>query len=420
MFKKRNPDKKINKLKSKKEIHYENTRDELYEIKQNSRKSRFFRKIYNLLNLKSLFVNKIFVFVIHLVLVMSVTHKKHRDKDKIILLEKYIHKKLKNPNNSFMPSVLAFSMFITLIPIATFIGIIFIELSTGGKNSHFIAAIQNFLNSLFGQAIGTQIFQDLSNSSKTKNWVGIVSLAIISLWISISSSRKIVMVAGVVYNDKYKIPLKSTYIKSSILIFLLNFFIIFSMLLSSFLNSVIATAGKPWIWTMLKIPFMVFIIYVLLIIMFFVTPQESVTWRSVHPGALVASVLLNALINILIFFNQYILKYTSYYGAVASIMSIAFVFLFLSFIIYYGFVINSAIYKVYTNPSVLRISDKKFNKILKSKNERNFLRYQSRLNIIHSKNKKNKNNFSEIPDKEIKVSWLNKMIHKINNNKKNK
>ncbi len=422
MLKNRNPNKKIDKLKSLKNSYYENKKDQ--DLKNKIKKAdekRFFNKLYNILNLKAFFINKVFIWIIHIVLIMSVTHKKNRDKEKIKLLEKYIYKKVNNPTNAFMPSVLAFSMFITLIPIATFIGILFIELSTGGKDSNFIAAIQNFLNSLFGQSIGTKIFQDLSNSNKTKNWIGIVSLALVSLWISISSSRKIIMVAGVVYNDKYKIPLKSAYIKSSILIFLLNFFIVFSMLLSSFINSIISTTGQPWIWTILKVPFMIFVIYILLIIMFFVTPQEPVTWRSVHPGAFIASLLLNVLITILITFNQYILKYTSYYGAVASIMSIAFVFLFLSFIIYYGFVINSAIYKVYTNPTVLRISDKKFNKILKSKNERNFLRYESRLKVIHGKEKKKqKNNFSKIPEEEIKISRWHKLLQKLNSFKKNK
>ncbi len=430
----KNVDDKIDKLKSLKEMHNINKTAQEKADKnknKNNKPKTFGEKMMGILNIKRIVVNIIFVWIIHLVLIMSVTHKKERNKNKVKLLENYIYEKLRKPANSFLPSVLAFSMFITLIPIATFLGIVFLELTAEGKNSNFIATIQNFINEIFGQSIGSQIFKDLTNTKNTQNWIAVGSLAIISLYISISSARKIIMVAGVVYNEEYKIPLRNTYLKSSILIFLLNFFLILALMLSSFLSTIVGQTNVIWLWDVLKIPFTIFIIYILLVVVFVATPQERVSWRSVHPGSLVASFLLYILIAILTTFNKLIFKYTSYYGAVASMMSVAIVFLFLSTILYYGFVINSAIYKVYSNPIILKISEKKFNKILKSKNKRNLLRFQSRKDVVQVKTNDHKhtkpNYFSKIPDKEIEPSRTSKLINKLkalknfkNRNKKNK
>ncbi len=397
------------------------------ENKKNKKFLRFLKSIPTKLNIAKKWI---LVSLIHLVLILSITHKKERDKNKIDMLQRYILKKISRPVNSFMPSVLAFSMFITLIPTITVMAIIIIMVSRSSStnsfdpnNSSFLLGMTHFLNKLFGSGIGEKIISNLTNGAKEVNLFSTFSLLIVSLWIAISSVKNVIKVASAVYNEKYRIPFWKTYLKSFLLILVLDFFMIFAMMFLTFFSQSTHISEYPLVWSLLKVPLAIGVVYILLIIIFIIAPEESVTWKSVHPGSFVSSIILGITFAIITSFNQFTQQYSKLYGTIASTMSVAAILLILSYIIYYGFIINSAVFKIYDNPMILRISQKKFDKIIKSKKKLGVLKFRNRKNFIRV-DKPDKVDKNAISDMEIKAGPVKRTAHKISSlfkrHKKNK
>ncbi len=249
--------------------------------------------------------------------------------------------------NKWITTSLAFYLLIAFIPtVALFLVIVFLS----AEVRSFVIGILTQLFSLINDAsIVTTIEEIFNNFLGNFRGGGEIVLAAFagisvvlgSVHIAAKGMNKIIQMANTLYGIRKG---GSSFVKSYFLyvIFLLT---AVAMLFTLFGISFVFTENADYIPVAIFSQFIVVIVflYVLFTLLHLFTPSIKLTWRKVHGGAFVSSILVSLVFTVFIGLYSLLFAYTHIYGSIALIMSLSILLLWISRSIFIGFCINAVI-----------------------------------------------------------------------------
>ena len=182
-------------------------------------------------------------------------------------------------------------------------------------------------------------------------WILIIS----ALLLVSKGSRSIMRVASTIYGTKDKVDLKSTlksYVLSIILILLFAFLIIIPVLglrILMFLSNIKAlsfiTGNLIKIFSILRWPISLIIIYVNLKIIYIYSPNKKIPHNSVNKGTLFTSILWMLSTALYSFYITHLTKYNIFYGGASNLIILMLWVYLICYIFVLGMSINASYLK---------------------------------------------------------------------------
>lgn len=252
-----------------------------------------------------------------------------------------IFKLMRKPVVSVLSGNLAFFFLLSAIPIILLIGI------AANTFSFSIESFISFLQQSLPASTSELIIPLFSGRALDIN---IIFLLICALYLISCGTNSIIMVASNVYDIKtnaYKNYIKSFLI--TILLFFLFIFLIivlivgskFLLILSELPNLNIISDNSVKIFNFLKWPVSIIVIYFTLKIIYVLTPNKSISFKSVTKGSLFTTVFWVIFTAIYSLYSMNISPYTTYFGSAASIVVLMIWIYFMAYIFVIGMIINA-------------------------------------------------------------------------------
>lgn len=252
-----------------------------------------------------------------------------------------IFKLMRKPVVSVLSGHLAFFFLLSAIPIILIIGI------AANTFSFSIESFINFLRVSLPASTSELIIPLFSGKALDIN---IVFLLISALYLISCGTNSIIMVAANIYNVKtnlYKNFIKSFII--TILLLLLFIFLVivlivgskFLLILSELPNMSLISANSVKIFNFIKWPISIVVIYFTLKIIYVLTPNKSISIKSVTKGSLFTTILWVIFTAIYSIYSMNISPYTTYFGSASSIVILMVWIYAMSYIFVLGMIINA-------------------------------------------------------------------------------
>lgn len=252
-----------------------------------------------------------------------------------------IFRLMRKPVVSVLSGHLAFFFLLSAIPIILLIGI------AANTFSFSIASFIDFLKSSLPASTSELIIPLFSGKALNIN---IIFLLISALYLISCGTNAIIKVACNIYDVKtnaYKNIIKS-FIMTIILLFLFVFLIIvlivgskFLLILSELPNMTIISNNSVKIFSFIKWPISVIVIYFTLKIVYVLAPNKSINIKSVTKGSLFTTVLWIIFTAIYSLYSMNVSPYTTYFGSASSIVVLMLWIYFMAFIFVVGMMINA-------------------------------------------------------------------------------
>lgn len=252
-----------------------------------------------------------------------------------------IFRLMRKPVVSVLSGHLAFFFLLSAIPIILLIGI------AANTFSFSIASFIDFLKSSLPASTSELVIPLFSGKALNIN---IIFLLISALYLISCGTNAIIKVACNIYDVKtnaYKNIIKS-FIMTIILLFLFIFLIIvlivgskFLLILSELPNMTIISNNSVKIFSFIKWPISIIVIYFTLKIVYVLAPNKSINIKSVTKGSLFTTVLWIIFTAIYSLYSMNVSPYTTYFGSASSIVVLMLWIYFMAFIFVVGMMINA-------------------------------------------------------------------------------
>ncbi|MBO6145815.1 MAG: YihY/virulence factor BrkB family protein [Bacilli bacterium] len=256
---------------------------------------------------------------------------------------KYLLELIRKPVMSILPGQLSFFLLLSIIPIILIMGII---ASAIGAN---VLDVKNAIIDALPAHVGTLITPLLKGRGLDYN---IIVLIVSALLLVSKGTRSIIRVASVIYETK-DINSLGTFLKSIafsiILIVLMAFLIVIPVLGSKILEILgiygIVTENIIKLYSILKWPLSVIVIFINLKIIYIYSPNRTIPSKSVNKGALFTSILWVVITAGYSFYITYLTKYDIFYGGAANIIILMLWLYLMSYVFVLGMSINASYLK---------------------------------------------------------------------------
>ena len=265
-------------------------------------------------------------------------------KEKLSSFKKYcadIYNLMKKPVVSVLSGHISYFFLLSAIPIILIIGI------AANTFSFSIESFINFLKVSLPLSTSDLIIPLFSGKALSIN---LVILIISALYLISRGTKAIIYAASSVYNVKtnfYKDTIKSFVI--TLLLFGLSIFIImilivggkFLLILSELPNLDIISTNSVKLFNWLKWPVSVIVIYFTLKIIYVLTPNKSISIKSVTKGSLFTTIFWIISTSIYSFYVTNFLSPNTYFGSAFSIVVLMVWIWIMAFIFVIGLIINA-------------------------------------------------------------------------------
>ena len=269
------------------------------------------------------------------------------------------YKKIIEPSFVFLPPALAFSLVMAFIPILLLIYIII------SSNSALSAHSNQALVSIFGKY--ANIFFDTGNtwkifSSSSTGVVSILLIILISSWTAASGFSKFIFSCSLIYkHDRYGGFWMNRLRGISIVIIVALYL---SLMLTIFIGITIGLdksawlSGVPWLRILIdKVILFItttFTIYLGIGALFKFAPRFKLTWKHIHPGAIIATIPTAIFLVLFTNITSYAFNYSTIGGSLSYYMTMAMSLLVFSYFIYIGVIANAAFYNTHVAETTKR------------------------------------------------------------------
>lgn len=237
-----------------------------------------------------------------------------------------ILKLLKKNENRMIPPALSYYMLQGLIPSLSFV--LFLLRIFKIPDELYLNLITHFLPSSSSDAI-------LSFLKDDANRVFTFIISIISFHIIARGVRKL----SITISKMYRFPginFVFSYVKSYLLTFV--FLLCTSMGLAFII--ILPYLLKVEIFSLISFPLIFVFIFIILLIIFHYFPSIKVPYRFIYPGAFISSLGISFLLSFLSFLNYKFVRLDNLYGSMGWIMILLFLLNAISYLIYFGIIIN--------------------------------------------------------------------------------
>jgi membrane protein len=252
-----------------------------------------------------------------------------------------IYKLIMGKEMGILPGGLAFSFFLSIIPILTLI--FFIATSFNLP----MDAIQNFMNSTFPKGV-VDLLQPIFTDTITLN--SLITL-LFGIFVSANGCNSIILASNTIYNVKNASLLKRI-IKSLILticiILLFGFIIIVPLLGKSILNlisnftSVFSNSELlvNILYYVFQIPISLLVIFFFIKLVYTIAPDDNIPSKYVTKGAIFTTITWLIITYIFSYYINNIAKYDLVYGNLANIVMLLLWFYALAYVFVLGLYLN--------------------------------------------------------------------------------
>lgn len=252
----------------------------------------------------------------------------------------------RKPVMSILPGQLSFFLLLSLIPIFLIIGIISSTVSASTTN------IANIIKTSMPADVGTLLVPLLSGKKIDYN---IIVLMISSLLLVSKGTKSVIRVASIIYNTKDPYGIKNTLkslLFSFMLIILISFLIIFPVLgtrILIILNNFNIIPGLSDniinMYTILKWPISVLVIFINLKIIYIFSPNKKIPAASVNKGSMFTTIVWVFVTIGYSYYITHLTKYNIFYGGAANIIILMLWIYLMSYIFVLGMSINASYLK---------------------------------------------------------------------------
>lgn len=160
-------------------------------------------------------------------------------------------------------------------------------------------------------------------------------ISIISFHIIARGVRKL----SIVINKMYRFP-GINFIFSYIKAYVLTFIFLLCISLGLAFIIILPYILKVEIFSLISFPITFIFLFFILLIIFHYFPSIKVPYKFIYPGAFVSSLGISFLLSFLSFLNYKFVKLDNLYGSMGWIMILLFVLNLISYLIYFGILIN--------------------------------------------------------------------------------
>lgn len=261
---------------------------------------------------------------------------------KFINYMRNVIKLMGKPVMSVLPGQLSFFLLLSLIPIILIMGLVASFLSVSTYN--FEILMKNIL------PVGTSSLVIPLLSEKTVDY-STIFLMISALLLVSKGTRSIMRVASIIYGSNDKNTLREiikSFIMAILFVLLLAFIIIIPMFSSKILDIIhnfkiisFLTDNLLLIYSILKWPISVLIIYINIMIIYMISPNVKIKSNSVKKGALFTTISWSILTSMYSFYVTNISNYNNFYGNTSKIIVLMIWIYMISYIFVLGMSINA-------------------------------------------------------------------------------
>lgn len=248
---------------------------------------------------------------------------------------------IKRKEMSILPAHLAYYFIISIIPAFT---IIFYVASLFNIPTTLIS---DFLSSTFTKSVSDTLINSINLTTLGFNNL---FFFLIAFYITSNGSKSIITASNMVFNIKDSTLLKKT-IKSFIITIFLIILITFILVVPLFGSHIIklfetlgvegnAMKAINMLYPVLKWPLTLFIIFIIIKIIYTMSPDEKIKSSYVNKGAIFTTLVWSIITGIYSFYINNIANYSRLYGALSNIVILMLWFWLLSYVFVIGLALN--------------------------------------------------------------------------------
>lgn len=246
---------------------------------------------------------------------------------------------MKTPLMSILPGQISFFIILSIIPLAS----IFVMLIS--KLSINIDAITNIINHYIPEGVANVILSILNNQK-----AGVVDILFIltALYLAAKATHSIIIASTQIYNGKQENFIR-TRIKAIIMLIILLFVVItgigilfFGSKLIMYIKSINGDINQIlyWAYTILKWPFVFFVTFFSVKIIYTIAPNVKIPSSSVNKGALFTTSISMVTTVVYSFYITHFANFSKFYGSLSNIIILMMWIYWISYIFVYGMTIN--------------------------------------------------------------------------------
>lgn len=269
------------------------------------------------------------------------------------------------PEMSILPGQIAFFLVLSLIPIISLVGI------AGNFFSLSIETITSFIQTQFPTDISETVVPLIGGSGLDTS---MVFFLIFSFLIASNGAYSIIVASNMIYGKSRDKSMLKRRIKSVILTILIVLLFIFVLLVPTFGDKIILIIKDLkympdliskqfyYMFLILKWPVSLMMFFVILKLIYTISPDKEIASKHVNYGALFTSI---GWIAVTMAYSYYVTNFAYYdifYGALSNIIILMFWIYLLSFIFVFGMCLNSNYYHARKNKFIHKDDKKTDNK----------------------------------------------------------
>lgn len=252
------------------------------------------------------------------------------------------------PEMIHLPGHLAFFIVLSIFPILTLIGFI---------ASFFNVSVSNLIN-LVNSSLPSNITNVIVPYIQGKGFDGnVLFFVIVGFFLASNGTHAIILESNLMYHFENNSYIRRR-IKALIMIIVLILLFVFLLGFITFGNQLYHLALKMisvdyisnlvyWLFTILKWPFAMFIVYFMVKLLYTIAPDEIIPSRTTSKGALFTTISWTLATAIFTLYVRYFARYDIFYGSMANTIIVVLWIYILSFVFVVGMGINSRqMYKI--------------------------------------------------------------------------
>lgn len=263
--------------------------------------------------------------------------KKHKEK-----IEGSIRKNIKlmsTPLMSILPGQISFFVILSIIPLASLL------IMFASKLSLSFDAVMNFINHYLPSGIANII-----QSIFEQQTVGTLDILFIitAFYIAAKATHSIIIASTRIYNGKQR-DFFRTRIKAIIMLIILIFLVLSIIGILTVGSRIIVYITEvngsisPYVtlmYNIIKWPFVFFMIFIVIKVIYTVAPNVVIPSKSVNKGALFTAVVWVVTTFVYSFYVTHLANYTKFYGNLSNLIILMIWIYWMSYIFVFGMTIN--------------------------------------------------------------------------------
>lgn len=251
------------------------------------------------------------------------------------------------PEMAILPGQIAFFLVLSLIPIISLVGI------SGNFFSLSIDTLTNFIQSNFPTDISEIIIPIVAGNGLD---IGMLFFLIFSFILASNGAYSIIIASNMIYGKSQDKTLLKRRIKSVMLTMIIVLLFVFVLLVPTFGDKILQFISDfefvsegvfnqiYYLFLILKWPVSLLIIFIIIKLIYTISPDKPIASKHVNYGALSTSLGWVAITIIYSYYANNFAYYDLFYGALSNIIILMFWIYLLSFIFVFGMCLNSSYY----------------------------------------------------------------------------